>query len=232
MIATGLLRSNAASRAVARKWCSEFIETAFQPLILPVRKRPPKPLRGVQVRELASDEYEQFAFKQNAYYQSYNLYPSNDMDSITRTLEVSAEEKKPYGFFVAVDLHDNLLAGVKIWRRGLLKSDFFSNPPKPVRFLNKVAHILPPDFILRDAAVIGLWHEPGQVKPAQFLWETLRWKLRDQATTLALTLDPRDPLRDVIKTRNLFMPRFEVTVALHSPAPIDRSRYLFGYGRI
>ncbi len=79
VIATGLLRSNAASRAVARKWCCEFIDIAFQPLILPVRNRPPKPLKGVQVRELALDECEQFAFRQNAYYQSYNLYPSVDV---------------------------------------------------------------------------------------------------------------------------------------------------------
>ena len=232
VIATGLLRSNNASRAVARKWCSEFIDIAFQPLILPVRNLPPKPLKGVQVRELALDECEQFAFKQNAYYQSYNLYPSVDMESMTRTLEVSAEGKKPYGFFVAVDSVGNLLAGVKIWRRGLLKSDFFSKPPKPVRLLNKVTHILPPDLILRDAAMIGLWHEPDQVKTAQFLWETLRWELREQATTLVLTLDPRDPLREVIRTRSLFMPRLEITIAVNSPAPIDRSRLLFGYGRI
>jgi predicted N-acetyltransferase YhbS len=232
VIATGLLRSNAASRGVARKWCREFIDTAFLPLILPLRSRPPKPLKGVQVRELASDEYEQFTFKQNDYYKSYNLYPSGDIASITRTMAVSAEGKKPYGYFVAVDSHGNLLAGVKIWCRGLLKSDFFSKPPRPIRLLNKVTHFLPPDYILRDAAVIGLWHEPDQVRTAQFLWETLRWELRNQATTLALSLDPRDPLREVIRTKSLFMPRFEITVALHGPAPIDRSRILFGYGRI
>jgi GNAT superfamily N-acetyltransferase len=232
VIVTGMLRSNDASRAVARKWSREFIDTAFQPLIIPVRKRPPKPLIGVQVRELAPNEYKQFTFKQNAYYQNHNLYPSENTDSITHALEVSVGEKKPYIFYVATESNGDLIAGAKIWRRSLIKTDLFSKLPLPVRLLNKIAHIIPPDFILRDAAVIGFWHEPGQVKTAQFLWETLRWELREQATTLALTLDPRDPLREIIRTRSLFMPRLEITIALKSPAPIDRSRLLFGYGRV
>ena len=35
VIATGMLSSNAASRAVAKKWCREFIDSAYSPFFLP-----------------------------------------------------------------------------------------------------------------------------------------------------------------------------------------------------
>ena len=232
VIATGLLRSNATSRGVARKWCREFIDAAYQPLFFPVRASPPKPLDGVCVREIKPGEDTEFVQKQNAYYHNYNLFPPGDAHSIARALDVTADGQKPYRFFAAVDARGSLLAGAQIWCRGLLESDRFLNLPPPMRLLNKVAHILPSDFILRDAAVIGLWYEQGQPKTSLFLWESLRWELKDQATTLAIALDPLDPLRQVVPPKPLLMPRIEITVALHGPAPIDREKLLFGYGRV
>ena len=104
VIATGLLRSNSASRAVAHKWCREFIDSAFQPIFLPVRTRPPRPLDGMYVREIEPGEYTEFTVKQNAHYQNHNLYPPGDPPSIARALDVTAGGIKPYRFFAAVDI--------------------------------------------------------------------------------------------------------------------------------
>ena len=232
VIATGLLRSNDASRGVARKWCREFIDAAYQPFFLPVRANPPKPLDGISVREIEPGEDAEFAQKQNAHYLNHNLFSPGEAHSIARARNVTADGQNPYRFFGAVDPRGNLLAGAQIWCRGLLKSDRFLNPPPPLRLLNKVAHILPPDLIIRDAAVIGFWYEPGQDKTARFLCESLRWELKDQATTLAIALDPRDPLRQVMPAKSLFMPRIDITLALHGPEPIDPEKLLFGYGRV
>jgi GNAT superfamily N-acetyltransferase len=232
VIATGLLRSNDASRAVASKWCKEFLDPAFQPMILPTRSHPPKTPAGIHVRELEPHKFVEFALKQNAYYQNHNLYPPCDNHSIAHALEVSAAGIQPYRFYVAVDAHGKLLAGAQIWLRGLLKTDRILKPPPPLRLINKAVHLLPPDFAIRDAAVIGLWYQAGQVKTARFFWETLRWELKDQATTIITALDPRDPLREVITMKPWYQPRLEITVALHGPTAIDQERMLFGYGRI
>lgn len=178
VIATGMLSSNAASRAVAKKWCREFIDSAYSPFFLPVRTRPPRPLDDITVREIEPREYAEFALKQNAHYKNHNLYPPVAPQSITHALDVSVEGKKPYRFFAAVDKQGSLLAGAQIWCRGLLKSDRFLNLPPPMRLLNKLAHFLPADFVLRDAEVIGCWYEPGQTKIAQFFCESLLWELK------------------------------------------------------
>ena len=232
VIATGMLRSNDASRGVARKWCREFIDPAYQPVIRTVSTSKPKRLAGVQVRELAPDEFEQFACKQNEYYQNHNLYPLSSAQSIQHALNVSIEGKKPYRYYAAVDPQGRLLAGAQIWCRGMLKADFFSNPPLPLRIINRVAHILPPDFIIRDVEISGLWHEPGQLKTAQFFWESLRWELREQTSAISLQLDQNDPLRAVIGPKPFYIPSFEITVALLGPAPIERGKLLFGYGQV
>jgi hypothetical protein len=44
--------SNHASRAVAQKWCREFIESAFEINIRQAKERPPKPMDGITVREI------------------------------------------------------------------------------------------------------------------------------------------------------------------------------------
>jgi predicted N-acetyltransferase YhbS len=232
VIATGLLRSNDASRATARKWCREFIDVAFQPVIQTRRSRQPRSTQGIQIRELAPNEYAQFALKQNRYYQTYNLFPPASAETIAHALDVTVADKKPYRFYAAFDAGGDMLAGTQVWCRGLLKNDIFSNPPPPLRILNPLLHILPPDFILRDAAVAGLWHEAGQSQAAQFLWEWLRWELRDAAPNIFLAIDPRDPLRAVTGRPPFFMPKIEITIALRGPTPIERDKLVFGYGRV
>src|SRR6185503_17822686 len=197
VIGTGMLHDNHASHAVASKWCREFAESAFDVRFVPMLTRRPKPLAGVIVREIDSAEFEEFTNKQNNFYRRYNLYAPSSPDSILNALGVSVEGKKPYRYFAAQDAHGNLLAGAQTWARGLLKSDTVNDPPRPLRILNRVMHLLPPDFTLHDIAVNGLWYESGQLKIAQFLWEMLRWECRDRGTILTAAFDSRDPAINV-----------------------------------
>jgi predicted N-acetyltransferase YhbS len=232
VIATGMLQENLASYAVAKKWCREFVEPAFDVLIVPTRRQPPKNLAGIIMREIEPKEYEEFAAKQNRFYQHYNLYPVSDANSITNARNISAEGRKPYRFFAATDSHGNLLAGAQTWARGILKSDTINNPPAPLRILNSVMHLLPSDFTIRDIAVSGLWYEPDQIHVAQFLWEMLRWESREQGTTIVASFDPRDPTRQVVLLRPWNQPRPKITIAIHGQDAINREKLLFAAGRV
>jgi GNAT superfamily N-acetyltransferase len=232
VIATGMLYDNHASHAVANKWCREFVELAFETRLVPTLTRRPKPLAGIAVREIEVHEYQEFASKQNAFYNDHNLYPPCDAASIANALGVAADRKKPYRYFVAVDARGNLLAGAQTWARGILKSDTINNPPPPLRILNSVVHLLPSDFILRDIAVAGLWYESGQLKVAQHLWEMMRWECRDQGTTLGAGFDPRDPARAAAALKPWHQPRPKITLAIHGPMPINREKLLFSFGRV
>ncbi|MFT3896020.1 MAG: GNAT family N-acetyltransferase [Anaerolineales bacterium] len=107
VIATGMLYDNYASHAVGSKWCREFLEAASNVLIIPTRNRPPGKVSGVEVRELGQNEYEEFAGKQNKFYSQYNFYPPSSPASIAHALNVVADGRKPYCYYVAVDVHGN-----------------------------------------------------------------------------------------------------------------------------
>jgi predicted N-acetyltransferase YhbS len=232
VIATGMLYDNYASHAVAAKWCREFAESAFHVLILPIRTNEPKSTLGIAVRELEEQEYEEFAARQNAYYQNFNLYPPSDRDSIAHALGISIDGKKPYRYFAAIDKNGNLLAGAQTWARGVLKSDTVNNPPAPLRMMNSILHLLPSDFIIRDISVNGLWYEPGQLTAAKILWESIRWACRDQGNSIAAGFDPRDPARQAATLRPWHQPRPQITLAIHGPARMDRNKLLFAVGRV
>jgi hypothetical protein len=232
VIATGMLYDNYASHAVAAKWCREFAESAFHVLILPTRSSQPKSNLGVTVRELEEREYEEVATKQNAFYGNFNLYPTSDQNSIANALGVSIDGKKPYRYFAAIDKDGNLLAGAQTWARGVLKSDTVNNPPPPLRMMNSILHLLPSDFIIRDISVNGLWYESGHVNAAKFLWETIRWACRDQGNSITVGFDPRDPSRLAVTLRPWHQPRPQITLAIHGPSPMDRSKPLFAIGRV
>ncbi|HEU0295895.1 MAG TPA: GNAT family N-acetyltransferase [Anaerolineales bacterium] len=232
VIATGMLHDNHASHAVASKWCREFAESAVDVRFVPTLTRKPKSLAGVKVREINPEEYEEFVHKQNTFYRQYNLYPPSSPNSISDALGVSVEGKKPYRYFAAVDSHGNLLAGAQTWARGILKSDTLNNPPLPLRLLNRVVHLLPSDFIIRDIAVSGIWYESGQMRIGQHLWEIMRWECRDQGTILAGSFDSRDPTKDVVTLKPWHQPRPRITFAIQAPTPLQRDRLLFASGRV
>ena len=232
VIGTGMLHDNHASHAVAAKWCREFAESALGIRFVSMLARRPKALSGLTVREIEFDEYEEFAHKQKDFYRHYNLYSPGSPASIVHALNVSVEGKKPYRYYVVADARGNLLAGAETWARGLLKSDTLNDPPRLLRILNKVVHLLPNDFSLRDVAVNGLWYQGGQIKIAQYLWQMLRWECREQGSILAAGFDSRDPAINVVTLKPWNQPRPKITLALHGPTPIQRDRLLFVHGRV
>jgi GNAT superfamily N-acetyltransferase len=232
LIITGMLYDNYASHGVASKWCNEFLESASDVLIIPTRARPPATVSGIEVREIKTNEYEQFARKQNTYYNHYNLYPPASPASIAHALEVSVDGKKPYRYYVAVDKGGNLVAGAQTWARGMLKSDTINHPPPPLRMMNSLFHLMPPDFIIRDISVHGLWFEAGQFTAARYLWEMMRWLCKDQGTTLTAGFDSRDRTARVVNAKPWHQPRPKLTFALYAPTEIDRTKLLFNPGRV
>jgi hypothetical protein len=98
--------------------------------------------------------------------------------------------------------------------------------------INRIFHLLPSEFIIRDINVNGLWNQPGQSEAAKLLWETIRWECKDQGTTIAAAIDSRDPLLQVITLRPWHQPRPKITLAIHGPSPMNRDKLLFGVGRV
>jgi hypothetical protein len=98
--------------------------------------------------------------------------------------------------------------------------------------LNKVVHLLPSDFTIRDIAVNALWYEPDQIYVARFLWDMIRWEGKEQGTTIVASLDPRDPTREVLTLKPWHQPRPKITITIHGSNTINREKLLFAAGRV
>jgi hypothetical protein len=223
---------NLASRAIAKKWCREFIDPAAEIFIQPNHTKEPKASDGVIVRELEENEYEQFAEEQGIFYKDHNFYGPTNADSIKAALEVHPGGKKPYRYYVAVDTQGNLLAGAETWARGMTKFDKLVNPPSPIRILNKIFNLLPADFTIRDVSVNGLWYRPRLVEIGSYLFEMIRWLRRDVGSNFVIGFDPNDPAKEILRLKPWHQPRPRIRYAIHGPEPIDRNRLLYISGRV
>lgn len=222
---------NHTSRATLKRWGREVVEP-IHIVIMPVRRRPPPLVSGMAIREAEVHEYDEFAAKQNRFYATYNAYPPTDAGAMANLAAMTPGGQSVYRFFVALDASGNLLAGARTWFRGLIKTDKINNLPAPLRLMNRLFHLIPSDYIIRDIGVEGLWHEPGNLQAAQMLWEAMRWQCRTQGTNLVTAFDPRDPARNAVKLKPWHQPRPEIVVTVRGPAPIDRSRLLYSLSRV
>ena len=228
---SGTTTDNQASRATLKRWGREFIGP-IHVAIMPVRQHPPKSVSGITVREAAPQEYDEFAAKQNTFYENYNAYTPTNVDTIAKLADMLPGGKRVYRFFVALDASGNLLAGARAWFRGLLKIDKINDPPLPLRVMNSIFHLVSSDYVIRDIGVNGFWYEPDKLHIAQNLWEEMRWQCREHGTILVISFDPRDPARNAVKLKPWHQPRPEIVVVVQGPKPIDRDRLLYSLGRI
>ena len=98
--------------------------------------------------------------------------------------------------------------------------------------MNGIFHLLPSDYVIHDIAVTGLWYKPDKLHIAQYLWEAMRWRCREYGTTLVISFDPRDPVRNVVNLKPWHQPRPEIVVVVQGPTLIDRNRLLYNKGRV
>lgn len=231
LIITGMVRDNHASRAVARRWCREFIEPVHV-VVRSTRAAPPRPPATLRVREVEPADYEAFAARRDRSYQSYHLQKPIDPESIANCLGLWINGQPIYRLYMAVDRAGNLLAGARLRLRGLFMKDVLAAPPLPLRLLNRVAHVFPEDYQIREINVDNVWYAEGHAQAARHLWESLRWHGHAFGSTLTLSLDPRDPLLALLQVRPWHGPRVEIALALHGPIASDRKRLVTGVVRV
>ena len=226
VIITGMQSTNDASRGTATKWCRDFFEP-LQVAPVPLRKRPPQPLAGITIREARTEDYEEIVEKQNQFYADYNLYEPVTAESLAEIVRYSPIDTPINQYFVAVNAGGDIMAGAKVRNQGQLIVDQLNNPPTPIRLLNPILRLFPPDFVLRMAGLTNLWFVSGQEAAASYLWQSIRYLNRDSANVFAVNYDPRGPIEPILELKPWNQPRPQVTYALHGPVPLNQEKLVF-----
>jgi len=218
VIMTGTASDNTASLATVKKWGKQFLDP-IQVAVRPMRANPPTPRAGVSIRAAEAHDLAEIVDKANHFYANYNLYPPLSTDDLDSILKIT-----PAVFYyrTAVDSSGNIVAGMMLCERGQLMVDEFRNVSLPLRFLNAVAHIIPPDNRIRLLETVFIWFD--QLDAARHLWEHVRWEFREKASTISGTFDPRSPLKDVFQLKPWHVPKPEVMMAINGPTIMDTKR--------
>jgi GNAT superfamily N-acetyltransferase len=219
---------NIASQNTMKKWCREFTDPS--PIaLLRTSSRKPTDLQGITIRDAHPNEYEALANAQNAFYRDYNLYIPVSAERLAKDVSQSFNGQPLTRHIVAVTDSGNLVAGGSARYRGDLMYDQIT-PPPPLRLANVFLRLLPPDGILRDVQLRGLWFAHGQETSLQHLLHTVRYDYHDKAPMIGLIYDKRSPFQALIK-RSRFLPIPQIIVGVKGPTLLESDRLLYTFGR-
>lgn len=191
-------KGNTASLAAAQKWGGQM-NGQYGNSLIGMRGKPPQSVPEWTVREASEDEYAQIAENLNAFYQNYNLYTPQTAQSLKKWLRETPFAQPFRHYYLLEGGRNELLAGCAVAEQSRIVTMNVQRMPAALQLLNQFVKMVPPSGILRQMSVSKVWYAPEQLPAARYLWESLRWQLRDRGSHLLCSYDPRGPIPAVIK---------------------------------
>jgi hypothetical protein len=93
----------------------------------------------------------------------------------------------------------------------------------PVRLLGGWLGVLPHSGVLRALSARRVWFKPGALEAGRYLWQTLRFSMRDRADGLGIAFDPRDYLKDMFQIPP-WLPMFPARYLVRAPGMLEVER--------
>ncbi|MDH5506635.1 MAG: GNAT family N-acetyltransferase [Anaerolineae bacterium] len=217
---------NTGSELTAKKWYTQFVPNRLA--VLPVRMRtsPPKNQPQYHVRHIKPNEFEAVAALQNNYYQDYNLYPPETGEDLAAWCSQTQNGKTFHHYVVVTDKEDNILAGLGLADMSRLRTISITNVPPFMKILDKFLHVFPESDKIVEILLSRFWFTPGHQRAAKYLFETVRWQWKDNATTLLAFYDKRNPIADVYALRP-WHPSSQSSLALQSLTQMPSDRLVY-----
>jgi predicted N-acetyltransferase YhbS len=225
---TDLLRSDAVlygavmSKNVSSKLADRYGFQMTQPIqggIVPMRKRPPASNPDLVVRPVKKDELPLIVEGMNAFYSGHNLWSPVSVSTLEEFLSQEVAEVKPNQFYVAVR-GGQIIAGLSVSNRTELVRMRLVRAPWYIRMFGSILGLLPVSGILDALTVRRVWFKEGELESARYLWQMLRYELRDQGNCLGIAYDPRDRLADVFQVP-FWLPMFKARYLVRASDPLE-----------
>jgi len=83
--------------------------------------------------------------------------------------------------------------------------------------------MLPKDGVLRALTVRRVWFTEGELDAGRYLWQRLRYQLRDRGNCLGIAYDPRDKLADLFQVP-FWLPLVKARYLVRATGPLDPER--------
>jgi GNAT superfamily N-acetyltransferase len=193
--------------------------------ILPMRKSSPNPVPDLEVRAAERKELSAVAEGMNTFYREHNLWVPVNVDTLEDFLRQEVDEVKPNQLYVAVR-GDEVVAGLSLSDRTQLVRMRLARAPWYVRTLGGWLGLLPESGVLDALTVRRVWFRVGELEAARYLWNSLRYELREQGNCMGVAFDPRDPVADVFQVP-FWMPMFKARYLVRASDPLEAERPIY-----
>jgi GNAT superfamily N-acetyltransferase len=219
-------KNNVGSELTAKKWYKQFLPDRMMIIPMKLRAAPPTQMNEFIVRTIEPSELEAIAGKQNQFYKNYNLYLPETGESLMHWCAETPFETPFHHYFVVTDRSNNILAGLGLSENNRLRKVVITHVPKTLEIINKFLKVFPKDGVMRELDLSRIWFAPGQLKVAQYLFETVRWQWREKATSLVVFSDMRSPAIQIYGIRPWTIKSMG-SVALRCPTSISEDRLIY-----
>jgi hypothetical protein len=166
-----------------------------------------------------------FAEGLNRFYQEHNLWKPMTPATLQSFLDQTVVEIRPNQLY-GVLRGDRVVGGLSVSDRTNLVRMKVTNTPGYVRLLGAVLGILPKSGLLNALSIRHVWFGTGELEAGRYLWEFLRYSLRDQGNCLGVAYDPRGPLADVFQVP-FWLPLVKATYGVRSNIPVESNRLTY-----
>jgi len=193
--------------------------------IVPMSKHPPKPIEDLEVRPAERNELAVIAEGMNAFYREHNLWIPVSVDTLEDFLKQEVSEVKPNQLYVAVR-GGKIVAGLSLSNRTELVRMRLTHAPWYARSLGNWLDVLPESGTLDALTVRRVWFKEGELEAARYLWDSLRYELREQGNCMGIAYDPRDRLADVFQVP-FWLPMFKGRYLVRTSGPLEPERLTY-----
>lgn len=225
VILAGIQQGNTGSQRTAARWRNQMI--AGRALVPAVKMRSaPPPREKYAVRQAEPGDFEEIAARQNAFYAGFNFYPPRTAAEIA-----GWHAQQPFGesvrsYWVASDPQGRPVAGASVTEEGKCVTIEIQRMSLLFRAANRLVKLFPPDRRFKRLHVKDLWFAPGHEQAGAYLWEHLRWELRERGSLMMTFIDRQSPLAGIIRLP-WYLPKPGGWLVLSAPMPASEARPLY-----
>jgi GNAT superfamily N-acetyltransferase len=210
------------------KLAEEYGFKATEPVqggIVPMRKRLPAPLPDLEVRPANRSELPAIAEGMNAFYREHDLWNLVGVDMLEEFLSREVAGVSPNQLYVAAR-GGEVVAGLSVSDRTSLVRMRLTRAPWYVRLLGGWSGLLPASGVLKALTVRHVWFREGELEAGRYLWNSLRYELRERGTCLGIAYDPRDRLADLFQVP-FWLPMFKARYLVRASTLPEPGRLIY-----
>jgi GNAT superfamily N-acetyltransferase len=212
---------NSASRNLILK--GGFSEAGrYVRIMIPTRRRPSRLPAGVRVRRAELSDLAAWAAAVNDFYQCHEFWQPVSAELLEAWVNPDHAGIRR-DLYLAEDSQGRLLAGMGSDDCNQLFSWVLDKAPRPVEIGGRVLGMLDKQGRIRVIRVMIPWYGDANAGTARALWQWLRWHMRQDASVITISYDPRSPVRDAV-VGSFFLPTREGYRYVPANLNVDKDR--------